>query len=145
MAGELTNPKFRENAFTSAPLQAAGAYADGEVLDCSEFNHEVFECTYSRGAAGGAVKVKAMLSFDKGTTWSQTRTKQINAGAAGAEVVHDLLREAVRHTSEAAGAEIFIVEIPQVTATRIRISAAETGVVGTPGTFSAVRRASRNS
>lgn len=143
MAGEYTNP-YRENAYTAAALAGAGAYTAGATIDCSEFSHAAFECSYTRADAAGSVKVKVELSFDKGTTWLQTTTKQLVPGALGAEVVHQLIPDAVEYKPLGAGAYLFAVEAPQLTATRVRIQAAEKGAIGAPGTFGAVCRLSRN-
>lgn len=131
-------------ARASAVLPAAGAYdTTPVVMDASEFEVVSFYCKYTRGAAGGRVRLKIEVSPESsGSNWYQVSTIAIGTVTPGADSVSAIQREAVEYGATGAGAEAFVYGPVGLGRTihRVRIAAAESGVVGTPGTAEILAR-----
>jgi hypothetical protein len=124
----------------SAALPAAGAYdATPTVIECMGWTHMTLLCAYTRGAANGAVTFYLDFSYGlAATTYYRMTCYAPGAVAAGADTASLLQRETLTYTSQAADIEYFTydLEIPS-NVKNIRLSARESGVAGTPGTFAA--------
>ena len=126
-------------ARASAALPAAGAWdAAPTEFFCSGMDHIRLVFTYTRGAAGGAFEFRIETSGESsGATWEQA---SIYAGAPvvlNADTTSGVQREGIEYGSTAAAAEAFDYGPVELNGTveRMRISARETGAVGSPGTL----------
>ena len=132
----LTEPQQTMRA--SAALPAAGAYdAAPLAIECMGWTHMTLLCTYTRGALGGAVTFYLDLSYGPApTVYYRMTCYQAGALAVGADVASNVQRETLTYGSQGAAAERFAYDliIPS-NIKNIRLAAAESGVVGTPGTF----------
>jgi hypothetical protein len=135
-----------QEARASAVLPAAGAFdANPTELTCPLFGFVTLHFTYTRGAAGGAFTWQMETSpYSPNTTppagageWTAESIHSAGAVALGADTTSDVQRELQKYGSTAAGAESFVfgpIEL-RGTVERIRIPAAESGIVGSPGTL----------
>ena len=124
-------------AFLQAPLPAASAWALGTPLACSRCDAATYQAAYTRGDSGGKVKYRTMISIDEGTTFTQRTTEQLIGVSPPAVATHQDILDEREFASLATGEQTFEVPIRDIRATHIRLDAAESGVVGTPGIFAA--------
>ena len=130
----------------SAALGAAGAWDAAPVESFSTTAENLtLALTYLRGAAGGAFDIQLQVSIysvvgDVPTGAQEWQTESVYAGgllAAGADTQSRLQREF--ETYQATGAAVEAFEYGPIalsnTIARIRVTARESGVVGTPGTL----------
>lgn len=121
-------------ARASAVLQAAGAYDTSPIpLPDNTFTELTFFIAYTRGGAGGAISYKVEFSND-GFTWYQTAQFSPPAIAAGADSVFLTQRNELKYQATGATQERFTSPTFTVVGQFARISAKESGAVGTPGT-----------
>lgn len=129
-----------QTARASAALPGAGAFDPAPAeLACPGFDFVTFYCTYTRGAAGGAFEFKIEAAPNSsGTVWHQSTLYSPGTVAPGSDVVSDIQREGIEYEATGAPAELFVYGPLELRGTveRIRVSARETGVAGTPGTLS---------
>lgn len=129
----------QQTARASAVLPAAGAFDSAPTaLQCPGFDFVTLYLKYTRGGAGGAFKFKIEVSPDSsGSVWHQAGLYSPGTVTAGADTVSTEQREAVSYQATGASAELFVYGPVELNGTveRIRINAAETGAVGTPGTL----------
>ena len=128
----------------SAALTAAWDVAPTESFS-SYAQHVTLAFTYTRGAAGGAFDWQLEVSpyavvGNVPTTASEWITESIYAAgavAAGVDTTSGVQRELQSYTSQGAAAEDFVFGPIALNGTieRIRVTARESGVVGTPGTL----------
>ena len=137
------NPYFvrdlHPTARAAAALPAAGAWdaAPTEIVTAG-MDLATLYFTYTRGAAGGAFEFRLEVSPDStGAVWHRTTVEQIGAVAAGADVDNLFQRDESGYGSQGAAAETSVYGPVELGGhvERMRISAHETGVVGTPGTL----------
>lgn len=122
----------------SAALPAAGAWdAAPAEFAVAGFDQLTIYGTYTRGGAGGAVDMQAQASpIAAGASWFDQSLLSAGVLAAGADTRSREQREFVTYQATAAGAENFVVGVVRVSGVeRIRVSARESGAVGTPGTL----------
>lgn len=128
-----------QTARASAALPAAGAYdATPRELYCMGFQRVLLSFTYTRGGAAGAFAFRVEVSPDTNSTnWHRLTLYSGAAVVPGADAQSDIQREAVEYQATGAGAEQFVFGPLALggTVERIRVSAAETGNVGAPGTL----------
>lgn len=126
----------------AAALPAAGAYdAAPTELACNEYSHVTLYASYTRGAAGGAVRFRIETSPYTADVVGVQNWFRSSILAAGAVVINtdttsNIQREAFDYGATAAAIENFVygpLEL-QGTVQRIRVACAESGVVLTPGT-----------
>lgn len=132
-------------ALTHLALRASKVLTSSYVASSSQAlslnPYVALYCTYTRGAASGAVTLRPEFSADNGTTFWRQGALSTQAIVAGSDVLTNVQSSAYLYTSTATGAETFIIELSDAAekdiliATHIRVSAAETGVPGTPGTL----------
>lgn len=131
--------------YPSATLEAAGAFKASSAITVENKRHIGVFCSYTRGASGGSVRIIVEYRPDS-ENWFQTSLMSMASVTAGADSNHEIQRQHFTYTSTASGAETFIFWITDPTIAvspnteQIRIQAAELGVTGTPGTFSATLR-----
>ena len=130
----------------SAALAAAGAWdATPTASFCSGAAHFLLSFTYTRGAAGGAFDFQIEVSPYSITAnapagaaeWVTESLYASGAVAAGVDSQSRVQREYQTYASTGAGAEDFVYGPIAVNGTieRVRVTARESGVVGTPGTL----------
>ena len=134
----LTNPVTMRAA---AALPAVGAY-DATPIEIAVANIQfaTFYVTYTRAAAGGDVRLRVEVSpYFQDTAgvedWFRMSAYSVGGVASGADNLDNIQRTTLEYGSTAGGAEMFVygpIEL-RGTVERIRISAAESGVVGNPG------------
>jgi len=135
-----------QEARASAALPAAGVYdATPTVMPCAYFDSVTFSFTYTRGAAGGAFNWQMETSPysiagnvpTDASEWVTEAIKAAGAVVAGADTTSLVQRDSQSYTSQGAAAEDFSFGPIELNGTveRIRVRAAESGVVGTPGTL----------
>ena len=130
-------------ARAAAALPAAGAWdAAPTELFCAGAEYVTLYITYTRGGAGGSVRLRLEASphsVDRAVVedWFLPTIKQVGAFAAGADVNSGEQREnGVLYTATAAAAEMFAYGPVHIQAAeRIRVRAQEVGAAGTPGTL----------
>ena len=122
-------------------LPAAGAW-DGTPLelDCAPYQFATLFMVYTEGvqAADGAVDFMIEISMDSaGDTWHQLTEYAPAVLAAGSDSQSFIQREFITYTAVAAAIEEFVYGAVELRGTiqRIRITARESGVTGTPGIF----------
>ena len=132
-------PDLLPTARAAAALAGAGAWdATPTEFLCSGMDHIRIVCTYTRGAAGGAFEFRIETSGESdGTGWEQSTIYSGAAVVINADSTSSVQREGVEYGATAAAAEAFNYGSLALNGTveRMRISARETGVVGTPGTL----------
>ena len=119
-----------------AALPGAGAWDTPTAIQCSDFGQVTLYCSYTRGAADGAVDFRIEVSPDvTGTVWHRLTVMAVGGVVAGVDVESLVQSHDFGFTSQGAGREYFTYGPLDLlgTAERIRISVQETGVVGTPG------------
>ena len=124
-------------ARASAVLPAAGAWTTPTELYCPVFLHAAISFTYTRGAAGGKFEFKVEVALaSTPSTWQQFSLYDPAAVVSGSDALSLQQRESVEYASTSASAENFAYQFGLNGLWElIRISARETGVVGTPGTL----------
>lgn len=124
-------------ARASAALPAAGAWTTPSELYCPTFLHAALAFTYTRGDAGGKFEFKIEVSTAQApTVWHQFSLYDPGIVASGADTLSLQQRESVEYASTGAGAERFAYQFDlNGLWEKIRVSARETGAVGTPGTL----------
>lgn len=127
-------------ARVSAALPAAGAYdATPLALQCPGFDFVTFYCSYTRGAAGGSVRVRLDVCPDQNAApaWTQQSLYAAAAVVAGADASSLEQRETILYTSTGAAAELFVIGPVALKGTveRLRVACAEVGSVANPGTM----------
>jgi hypothetical protein len=130
-------------ARASAALPAAGAFdTTPTVLESSEYETVTFFCKYTRGAAGGKTKLRVDVSPESsGSNWYQASALAVGTVASGSDNASLIQRDGVEYGSTGAAAEMFVYGPIRIdNASRTRIAAAESGVVGTPGTLEILAR-----
>ena len=140
-----TGEKNPVEAVLDAALPAAGAWVVGPEITAAIFDQITLFADYIRGAAGGAVDLRleySPYSVDQVgvDNWFQMSIYSAGAMAAGTDIQSFIQREYITYTSTGATSEAFIygpLSLMQ-TVERVRISARESGVVGTPGTIHVV-------
>lgn len=129
----------QQTARASVPLPAAGAFDSAPTaLACPGFDFLTLYFTYTRGGAGGAFKFKIEVSPDSsGSVWHQAALYSPGTVTPGSDTGSTTQREHITYQSTGAGAELFVYGPVEMggTVERVRIVAAETGAVGTPGTL----------
>lgn len=139
----ISNPEI----FPSATLPASPTFDASGEQKVEGQRHLALFCSYTQGAANGAVTILIEYS-PNGSDWFQSSLLFLDAVTQGSDSDSPIQRNKITYTSTAAGAETFIIWLtdpdhPQkVNAQDIRIQVSETGVPGTPGTFSAILRRS---
>jgi len=146
------HPPGWENPVTaraSAALPAAGAWdATPTEFFTSGAQHITLSLTYTRGAVNGAVDFQIETSIYAvvgnvpagASEWVTESIYAAGAVVAGADTTSLVQRELQSYTSQGAAAEDWVLGPIALNGTieRIRVRARESGVVGTPGTFSIV-------
>jgi len=133
------------NLRASAALPGAGAW-DATPVEQSIFGAQgmTLSFTYTRGAAGGAFDYQIELSpysvpalVPAGASeWITSAAYSVGVVAGGADTQSREQREYKTYGSQGAAAEDHQIDISlQAPYERIRITARESGVVGTPGTL----------
>lgn len=121
-----------------AALPAAGAW-DATPLERTSPTFDSFTLffKYTRGAAGGGFDFKVEFSLD-GTDWYQSSILAPGLVAPGADITSEFQRELFTYTSQGAAAEFVAFGPIHINGAfdQIRVSARESGVVGTPGDLS---------
>ena len=128
-------------ARAAAALPAAGAWdATPTEFHCIGLDYVTFYITYTRGAAGGDMQFRVEYSpYSADSVGVQSWFRgSIYAGglvASGADTLSNVQREDVEYGSTGAAAEPYIYGPIALhgTVARLRIPAAESGVVGNPG------------
>jgi len=120
-----------------AALPAAGAFdAAPTELYCPSFSFVTVYLSYQRGGVGGAVDLRIQVSPDStGTVWYDLSATAVGAVAAGADTT-SLVQANDSSWQTLGAAREYLTYGPidlQGTVERIRIAAAESGAVGTPG------------
>ena len=134
------------NLRVSAALEAAGAWdVTPTVSFSSGAQNFTLAFTYTRGAAGGAFDWQLEVSpyavvgnAPAGASeWITESVYASGAVAAGVDTTSGVQRELQSFTSQGAAAEDFVFGPIALNGTieRIRVTARESGVVGTPGTL----------
>jgi hypothetical protein len=127
----------QQTARTSAVLAAAGAWdASPSSLISPSYDFVTLLVTYTRGAAGGAVDLRPEVSLD-GSAWYRLSTYQTAGVVAGVDNANAIQRDDyIRYGSSGAGAQRFVIGplAMRGAVDYFRVSARESGVVGTPGT-----------
>ena len=142
----IQNPEIHP----SATLAAAGAYTTTGAQKIEKQKQVALFCSYTRGAASGAVTIRIEYSFD-GTNWFQTSLMSNAAVTTGSNSSTNIQRNDVVYTSTAAGAETFIIwltdidSLVKINAQEIRLQVAESGATGSPGTFRSFLRTNDDS
>lgn len=131
-------------ARASAALPAAGAFdAAPAVMLASSFEKVTFFIKYKQGAAGGKVQAKIEVSpFSSGSVWYRLSAYSVGVITPGADLVSPLQDQVIEFDAVGANDE-FVVYGPVSLGSavhRVRVSAAESGVVGTPGTCEILAR-----
>lgn len=145
MAGDIHEGKFLnkiQTARASAALPAAGAYdATPTEMVCVGAEFVTLYFTYTRGGAGGAFNFQVEVSPDA-TNWYDTATYEVGVLAAGADNTNRIQREITIYQAIGATAEMFVHgPVPLGgTVETMRITCAESGAVGTPGTVEIIAR-----
>jgi len=135
-----------QEARASAALPAAGAWdATPTEMACPYFDNVTLRFTYTRGAAGGAFiwqmetsPYSVVGNVPAGASeWETEAIKAAGAVIAGADTTSQVQRELQAYTTQGAAAEDFSFGPIALNGTveRIRVRAAESGVIGTPGTL----------
>lgn len=131
-------------ARVSAVLPAAGAFDTTPiVLTASEFEAVSFFAKYTRGAAGGKTKLLVEVSPKSfGTDWYRAAVLAVGTVVSGADSASLIQRDSVEYGSTGAAAELFVYGPIRLgrTCHRVRIFAAESGQIGTPGTLEVLAR-----
>jgi len=145
MSGDIHEGKFVSKyqvARASAALPAAGAYDAAPLeLDCVDASVVRLNFTYTRGAVGGAFATRIETSPDGGTTWFRSAALAAGVVVVGVDTTNIFQRNVVSYQAVGATAENVELEVKLYnTVDAIRVSCAETGVVGTPGTLAIVAR-----
>jgi len=131
----------------SAALPAAGAWDTPVELVSSYAMHLHLQFTYTRGAAGGAFDWQietspyavAALVPAGASEWMTEAIYAAGAVVAGADTTDNVQRDLQSYESTGAGAEDFVFDIAiDGNVERYRVTARESGVVGTPGTLAIV-------
>ncbi len=129
-------------ARAAAVLEAAGAFDPAPTeMPCPSLDWVTFYISYTRGAAGGDMQFRVELSpysADRAGVEDWFRASLYAGGpvGSGADSLSNLQRNAIEYGSGGAGIENVIYGPIAIlkTAERARISCAESGAVGTPGT-----------
>ena len=124
-------------ARAEAVLAGAGAFdTTPAVMACPGFATVVLFVEYTRAGAGGKVKLKVEGSPQaSGAVWHQLSVYGVGAIAAGSDTTSIEQREFIEYGSTGAGKELFMVKVNlHGGIERLRVAAAESGAVGTPGT-----------
>jgi hypothetical protein len=129
-------PKFVR---TAAALPAAGAFSSSDPIACNQYKQIAFQFNYTRGAAGGAVTYK--IEFTNSLTpvpikWKQTAQFDPPAIVAGTDTTIPTQRALFKYQATGGTEEGFMSPVFNVSGNFVRISVAESGAVGTPGTAS---------
>jgi hypothetical protein len=130
-------------ARVSAVLLGAGAFDAAPVeMFCSNFHSVMLFIEYTRAGAGGKVKLKIEGSqVGSGSEWFQVSLYNPGAPVANSDSTSVFQREFEEYGSTAAGIEKVALPISLYGAfERLRIAAAESGAVGTPGTCKVTAR-----
>lgn len=131
-------------ARVSAALPAAGAYDTAPIVMLgSSFEKVTFFLKYKQGAAGGKVRMKIEVSpFSSGSVWYQLSAYSVGVITPGADLVSPLQAQLIEFDPVGANDE-FVIFGPvslESAVHRVRVAAAESGVVGTPGTCEILAR-----
>ena len=129
----------------SAALEAAGAWDTPTEQSIAGAGRVMLSLTYTRGAAGGAFDFQIQSSIYSivgnvpagAGEWANEAIYAPGAVVAGVDTTSLVQREFERYTSQGAAAETFTfgpIEFDH-SVERLRITARESGVVGTPGTL----------
>lgn len=130
-----------QTARAVAALPGAGAFdANPTELACIDFDFATLFFEYTRGAAGGAFDVRIEYSPysqapASGEEWFDASALAVGTVTPGADTTSTFQRERLSYGSQGAAAETVVIGPLEFgrTIERMRISAAESGVVGTPG------------
>ncbi len=121
----------------SAVLPASGAYDTAGasfIMNVNDRDTVSLWCTYTRGAASGAAKIKLYGSCDNGTTYAACTVVDPASYSAGTQTL--VGADFKLPVATGASAEQWIVPNVDVSAfTHIMVLGAEHGVTGTPGTL----------
>jgi len=125
-------------ARTFTILPAAGVWDAAPIaLQCSDFDHVLLYLSYIEGAVvGGAVDIKVEVSPDlTGTVWHQSTAYSTGVVAGGADSVSNFQREEISYDPVGVAREYWVFGPIMLNgaAERIRVTAQESGQVGTPG------------
>jgi hypothetical protein len=114
-------------------------------MPCAYFEAVTLNCTYTRGAAGGAFDIQVQTSAYSvaanvpagANEWTTESIYSAGVVAAGVDTTSLVQRELQSYTSQGAVAESIVYGPISLAGTieRIRVRARESGVVGTPGTL----------
>ena len=132
----------------SAALEAAGAWDTPTIHAVAGAGSIVLSLTYTRGALNGAFDFQLQTSIYAvvgnapagAGEWANEAIYAPGAVVAGVDTTSLVQREFERYTSQGAAAETFTfgpIELGHVIE-RLRVTARESGVVGTPGTLAIV-------
>lgn len=137
--------------YASATLAGSGSYTASGAVFIDLQRYITLYCTYTRGASSGAVTVRVELTPDGSVaspSWFRQSVVRVNSITAGSDTNTDTQANQVVYTSTSGSAETFIITLSggedphRINAHSLRVQAAESGVVGTPGTFAAIARTS---
>jgi len=131
----------------SAALPAAGAWDTPTELKCAYAHVLHLHFTYTRGGVGGAfdwmIELSpfsvAALAPAGAQEWNRQPIYAAGAVVPGADTQSDLATEYYTYQAQGATAEDFVVDVPlSGNVERYRVTARESGAVGTPGTLAVV-------
>ena len=127
-----------------AALEAAGAYDTAVAVNTVGMSRVTLWGEYTRGAAGGAVDLLLEVSPWQAVNapagavseWYPMGMLELEGVAAGVDATNLIQRGIITYTSIDATRDSFTIDLSLPSyIERIRISARESGVVGTPGSF----------
>ncbi len=119
---------------SSAILLGSGAYDDNPIIISCVIGKEIaFGISYTRGGASGAVSYKVEFSNNQ-YNWFQSSAVSEGTTSLGSDTVSLTQRNEIKY--QATGVSLERVMSPNfiVSGKFVRISAKESGAVGTPGT-----------
>lgn len=128
----VTNVSVR----ASAALAAAGAYDTAATVGLSALHCDKLglSCSYTRGAAGGAAKIKVIVSCDNGATFVPLMMVDPTSYSAGVQTL--IVAEFKLPASTGASAETYAVPPIDLSGySHYQVLAAEYGITATPGTL----------
>lgn len=123
----------------SSTLPAAGAFSSSDPIACNQYKQIAFHFNYTRGGAGGAITYFIEFTNNVSLTpikWKQTAQFDPPAIVAGSNVIIPTQKALFKYQATGATEEGFMSPVFNVSGNFVRISVAESGAVGTPGTAS---------
>jgi len=121
----------------SATLAGSGAYDTPTAILLKNFRNIQFFLTYTRAAAGGSMGIKIEYSPD-GTNWFRKTAMDAEAVTTATSLALETQTMTYLYKNESAAAQAFALPVLKVCTAQMRISVAEVGATGTPGTAVAI-------